>query len=73
MTATPNTNINMEVVFMSLDTGFNNVLQFKINTNSYPIAKSSYIRINIPGEFEIYDYDVAASTCLKISGYSDEV
>ena len=56
-----------------METGYNNMLQFKANTGSYAISKGSYLRIVIPSQFEIYDYDVAESTCLRISGYSDEI
>eukprot|EP00347_Sterkiella_histriomuscorum_P020194 403338738 len=73
VSAQPNTNLGLETILQSQDTGFNNQLQFKINTNGFQIAKGSYLRIVIPPQFEIYDYEIAGGTCLKISGFSDEV
>ena len=38
-----------------------------------PIAKQAYLRIKIPGAFTIDDADRSASTCTRVSGFSDEV
>lgn len=38
-----------------------------------PIAKQSYLRIKIPGDFEITDKSRVASTCTRVNGFSDEI
>ena len=69
----PNPNIDFEILMASLDTGFNNIFQFKGNSGRFSIAKGSYLVITIPKQFEIYDYSIAEGTCLSITGFSDEV
>ena len=54
-----------------MDTGFNDMLMFNINSGS--ISKGSYIQIGIPNTFQIYNLQVAAGTCLNLKGFSDEI
>lgn len=37
------------------------------------VTKGSYLKIGIPTDFDIYDATVAASTCVRVSGFPDEV
>lgn len=69
----PNRNLELEILLNSLDTGVNNILQFKANTGTLSIAKGSTLLITIPSDFQIFDYTIAAATCLKITGFSDEI
>ena len=41
--------------------------------DNLPIEKGSYLRVFIPEDFKITDYDRVASTCHTISGFSDEI
>ena len=55
-----------------LQTGIDNMLTFKMKAPT-EIAKGSFIRIGIPKELAINDPDYAANTCLRLSGFSDEI
>jgi len=64
VTAVVSTDITFDVKLLSAETGFNNQLQFVIQSGT--ITKGSYLRLGIPEEFQIYDAGIASSTCLKI-------
>ena len=38
-----------------------------------PIEKQAYIRVTIPGSFQVNNYDRVASTCTRLTGFSDEI
>ena len=46
---------------------------FGSTLDDLPIEKGSYLRVFIPEDFKITDYDRVASTCHTISGFSDEI
>lgn len=53
---------------------FNQNFRFYGSTlDNLPIEKGSYLRVFIPEDFQITDYDRVASTCTTISGFSDEI
>ena len=38
-----------------------------------PVDKQAYLRVFIPGAFVVSNGDRVASTCTRISGFSDEI
>jgi hypothetical protein len=38
-----------------------------------PIEKQAYLTVKIPGGFTIETYDRVASTCTRLTGFSDEI
>jgi hypothetical protein len=38
-----------------------------------PIEKQAYLKVKIPSDYRISNYDRTASTCTRISGFSDEI
>ena len=76
ITATPNLNaLKMSASASELKTG-------QVQTNftisgtldwDNPIAKQSYLRIKIPDDFVVTDANRVASTCTRISGFTDEI
>lgn len=38
-----------------------------------PIEKQAYLRIEIPSDFVVPDADRVASTCTRLTGFSDEL
>jgi len=38
-----------------------------------PVEKQAYLRVKIPGAFLISNYDRVASTCTRLTGFSDEI
>ncbi len=38
-----------------------------------PIEKQAYLRVKIPGDFRIANYDRVRSTCTRLTGFSDEI
>ena len=75
VTADASDKLTFSVENSELHTGESNTqFTFKGQTdNELPIEKGSYLRIFIPGDFKIDDYDRVASTCTVIAGFSDEI
>lgn len=48
-------------------------MQFIGDTGSYQITKGSSLLITIPITFDIYSFSVASSSCVAVSGFSDEI
>lgn len=38
-----------------------------------PVEKQAYLRVKIPAGFFVENYDRVASTCTRLTGFSDEV
>jgi hypothetical protein len=70
-TAKASPSVIMDLALNSLYTGINNEIKFTINTGSSPVLRGSYFTIQLPSLFRIFNYTLAAQTCVSISGFSD--
>lgn len=73
--AEPSTQVFIEASLSEMETGLlqTQMLLTGSTPNGMIIAKGSYLKVTIPGEFLINDPSRVASSCTVISGFSDEI
>jgi len=75
ISATPSTALTIEAVMSEKLTGQvqSSFVIKGVMEEHNPIEKQASLRIKIPGSFLISNYDRVASTCTRLTGFSDEI